>query len=77
MTKHHTAPAQCPFCHETLDGATNALADDVAAPKSGDYSVCTYCHTPLVFTDAMQLRRCTDDELRELLAILKRGTMTP
>jgi hypothetical protein len=54
-------PTRCPACGVVLDAATSPQ-DRQLRPRPGDYSVCMYCATPLVFTEDGDLRRMTAEE---------------
>jgi len=58
-------PAACPRCGKVMDAATNLM--DKTAPQGGDFSVCIYCAAVLRFTDDLDLRKATGDELAMLL----------
>ncbi len=59
------APA-CPACRSTLDGATGVGHDE--KPTAGDVTVCAYCFVVLEFTESLQLRELSTDELQQLPA---------
>lgn len=60
----------CPTCRETLDGVTSTGSR--AQPEPGDYSICVYCGTLLMFTETLVLRRLTYDEERAVPLYVKR-----
>lgn len=62
IRSHHleTAPV-CPDCRATLDGATGVSG--IRAPAPANVTVCVYCAAVLVFTEELDLRRATAEEL--------------
>ena len=58
---HTVTTSSCPKCRKELDRAS-AHTDHSVAPKPGDFSVCMYCATPLIFGRDMALRRLTRRE---------------
>lgn len=67
--------AACPNCASKLDAATSARLDD-AHPKEGDFSLCAYCGSILVFRADLTLRNATTREafmfVRDVLPTLRR-----
>jgi hypothetical protein len=62
---HRLKPVpQCVDCDKRLDGATGVDTDD--APKSGDFTVCIYCGSIMVYNDDLTLRRPSAAEAWEL-----------
>lgn len=59
----------CPACNKLLDGFTDPKGD--ATPESGNLSICSYCRTFLCFTDELQLREMTQEEIVNLPADLR------
>lgn len=59
-----TERAPCPKCGVNLTGATGVNTD--AHPREGDYTICAYCLSPLVFNADMSVRLPTDKELLEI-----------
>jgi hypothetical protein len=57
----------CPFCSVIFPEATQ-FAWDQTPPGPGDVSYCSKCGEIAKFTDDMQLRRPTPDELRQIEA---------
>ncbi len=57
----HRVPAKCPIkgCGAVLDAASGGAE----APKPGDVTVCMYCGEWLVFTEVMDLRPITEEEI--------------
>lgn len=55
----------CPHCGEKLDAAI-AVGDEEISPNPGDWSICLYCASPLVFTDK-GYRKPTPDEYAEMI----------
>lgn len=47
---HYVPNLKCAWCDAPADGALNAVLDDHAPPKPGDFCVCAYCAQPNVYT---------------------------
>lgn len=62
ITKTPGAPCCC--CGEILDMA--GTDEGPYRPTPGDYTVCLYCATVLVFTETLALRKATDADWREM-----------
>lgn len=63
-------PAKCPVCCYKMDAAT-CITDKPSTPtlpRPGDVTVCMCCATVLFYTERMQLRKATSEELAELAA---------
>ena len=58
-----TPESRCPGCHKRLGAATNNM--DGTGPSVGDVTVCLYCGCFAVFTEHLQLRPPTAEELTE------------
>ena len=56
--------AKCPNCGKTLSG-WSAL-EKGTSPKEGDFSLCVYCSSFLVFNTDLTLRLAEEDEVYEL-----------
>ena len=54
----------CINCHRLVDGASDAFGD--SAPEPGAITVCIYCGHVQAFSDGMQLRELTDEEMHEV-----------
>jgi len=66
--KHHcVTKAECPRCFYQLDCAFAADASD-DPPVPGDFTLCFKCGAILVFTDDLDVRPATDDDLEALEA---------
>jgi hypothetical protein len=51
-------PSPCPYCGKVNDGALAADLDKPdASPSPGDITVCIECASPLIFTEALRLRK--------------------
>lgn len=61
------SPRLCPSCGALLDAASRVYGEK-GAPQAGDISVCLECARPLQFTEDLQLRIISRDELRRLRA---------
>lgn len=57
-------PRQCPGCGNKLDAASEGRGEDVK-PKPGDFSLCFYCGHYSVFSETLQLRDPTEEEMLE------------
>jgi hypothetical protein len=63
---------RCLTCGELIDGATS-VTEIKATPDVGDFSLCAYCSTIMVFVgpkDQMSLRLPNIDELMEALELV-------
>lgn len=60
--------SRCPRCNAEFSAATGMGDDNRRIPKPGDWSLCAYCGEFLRYTEGFQVRRATDEELRELKA---------
>jgi hypothetical protein len=60
----------CPNCLARLDGATNATGS--RAPGPGDVTICIYCQAPLIFSEGLNLRPLTQDDVQSLPVDLTR-----
>ncbi len=61
----------CPSCGKRLDRSTGVSEEgeylkEEVEPRPGDITVCVYCSEVLTFTEDMQLRQATPDEVLEL-----------
>lgn len=57
----------CPHCGHRLDTVT--AVDGISAPpvpQPGDLTICLYCATPLIFTEAGSLRHLTLVDWQEI-----------
>jgi hypothetical protein len=62
---HHLKPVpQCVDCGKQLDGAIGVDTDD--APDPGDFTVCAYCGSIMVYNDGLTLRQPDAAEAREI-----------
>lgn len=61
-----TRPALCPSCGYMLD-RVSSLYDPRATPKPGDITVCINCKKPLIFGEALRLRRKASRRIASLL----------
>jgi hypothetical protein len=62
---HHLKPvAQCVDCGKWLDGAAGVDTDD--APDPGDFTVCAYCGSIMVYKDDLTLRQPNAAEALEV-----------
>jgi len=52
VRSHRLAPDQCPHCHKTLDACTSVNSDGSKPRAEHSVTVCAYCHTLLMFTEA-------------------------
>lgn len=62
---HTNSPLLCPCCSKLLDGITG----DVSIAVHGDFSVCSYCCTILVFQGRgmnLTMRKMTTSEMKKL-----------
>jgi hypothetical protein len=55
---------QCVDCGKQLDGAAGVDTDD--APDPGDFTVCAYCGSIMVYNDGLTLRQPDAAEAREI-----------
>jgi hypothetical protein len=55
----------CETCLHVLDGATAIDGSEIKV-KEGDVSICFYCGQISVFTKEFNLRKITDEEMKEL-----------
>lgn len=61
-TTHVPQAGECPDCLERVDAASSGGGH---APKAGDFSVCVFCGCILRFTEKMELRRASEDDLAD------------
>jgi len=54
----------CPECGKPLNGASGIDTDN--GPDPGDFSVCIYCGTILVFSEDIKLRHPTAEEMKDI-----------
>lgn len=68
-----TPGTKCPGCGKLLDACTG-----FGTPSPGDYTICMYCKTWLIFNEDLTMREVTTEDLSKLdpgqLEILKRMT---
>jgi len=57
-------PAPCPSCGKSLDAATHPTED--LTPEPGDFTICLGCQDLFVFTDELELRAPTTEELGQV-----------
>ena len=62
---------ECPECLERLDAATSTGLDP-RGPRPGDFTICAFCGAKLRYTDALELRPVTEDELAAQSEALQR-----
>lgn len=55
----------CPQCNKLLTASTAADGSD-RLPEPGDFTMCVYCGTILIFDDELRQRLPTSDELDDL-----------
>ena len=71
MLDSHTKDTSCPTCGKRLDGVFDPDGENV--PRPGDLGICIYCNGIHVFTETMDFRLPTEDELVKMpLDILSR-----
>lgn len=63
MKTTRLSESACPTCGKTLNAATH-MTD--ARPSPGDCTVCLGCQDILIFTEELDLRQPTDQELEKL-----------
>lgn len=62
---HVTENRTCPQCGHKIDAASCTTED--VSPKAGDYSICVYCTSYLVFTDdSLNVRLLTVEDLETI-----------
>jgi hypothetical protein len=62
---HQLKPiVQCVDCGKQLDGAAGIDTD--AAPNPGDFTVCAYCGSIMVYNDELTLRQPNAAEVRKV-----------
>lgn len=75
IVKSKLAKDNCPQCKHVIDAHSDP-SNDRNSPDAGDFSVCLYCGSYLVFKEDLKLRLATDEEIleapNELLTILNR-----
>lgn len=54
----------CPVCRAEIDGQTSVAGQ--FTPKPGDVTVCLYCQSILIFTEDLQTRIASYDEMLQL-----------
>lgn len=54
----------CPRCGHNVNGATS-LTSQSGAPVAGDVTVCAYCAGVNVYTDRLEIRPATKEDLAE------------
>ena len=59
-----TAPTSCPQCGHRITAASH-VDDNAPMPQPGDYTICLYCSTLLIFADDLAVRNLTDAEMIE------------
>ena len=52
-----TPECRCPYCGKILDRASATPGSPGAAPEPGDLTVCIECASPLVFDEALRVRK--------------------
>jgi hypothetical protein len=60
--------ARCPACGADNDGQTKAMGPGSPVPEPGNASVCFYCLAIGIFTEDLQIRLATKDELKDIMA---------
>ena len=55
---------KCPHCNHKIDAHTDPSGEETPGP--GDLSMCLYCGEFNIFTDDMDLRKATEEDLKEL-----------
>ena len=60
---HKTPTVVCPCCKKILDAATGI---DARNPSPGDFSICVYCKTWLIYTNDLGLRTAQDEDVAKL-----------
>lgn len=71
VTRRDVGP--CLSCGAKMDAHTDAY-NEGASPKPGDVTVCTYCATPMLYGDALQLAPVPAEVARDpdLVRIVRR-----
>ena len=64
MRDSHTKETYCPTCNKRLNGAMDPDGENV--PRPGDTGICIYCHGIHVFTETMDFRLPTVEELEQM-----------
>jgi hypothetical protein len=59
---------RCPACGARNDGYTKAYGPGNPDPEPGCVSLCAYCMVVGIYTDDLQIRRATPEELKEIMA---------
>jgi hypothetical protein len=59
---HVPTAGDCPACFEKLDAATSTGLEP-RGPLPGDFTVCAFCGVKLRYTEGLELRFVTEDEL--------------
>jgi hypothetical protein len=54
MRSHRTIENKCPICRSLLDSVTGVDTDE--QPEPGDYSICGYCGSPLIFEEDLTVK---------------------
>lgn len=61
ITDTQMPECQCPHCGGILSGAASFEGH---APEPGDFSVCIYCTSVLVFQPNLQVRLATNEDMK-------------
>lgn len=65
MAEYRVKSTNCPRCKIPIDAATTVAGDD-QNPKAGDYTICVECGGWLRFTDDLDVRSVTADEITRM-----------
>lgn len=66
MLDPYLGPCKCPVCFYEIDGHQH-LSGDGRVPKPGDRTLCGCCGSFNIFTEGLQLRRPTPDEMIDII----------
>ncbi len=80
MTADKLPEAWCPTCRAIVDARTPIGTVAPRAPDAGDIGICFYCGAVNIYTDDLQLRSPTPDELAVLQQnpfIMKAARLAP
>lgn len=61
VSSYRVEPITCPRCLTRMDGLTH-IGGSMALPDPGDFTICAYCGTMLVYADDLSVREATGDE---------------
>jgi len=69
MRDHIIPESKCPYCEHKMDRSLNAEVGQDCKPSPGSISICLRCNKIAIFTEGLQQRKPTPEELEAALKL--------